>query len=134
MTTQCALAAEAYDEQWKVIDDFILHHPGARHRRRLVFSLIHRTPAGTLLDVGCGNGELLSMISKEFPDRKLSGADLSPEVISKNAQRFPTIDFTVLDIEKESQYPPSTLQNENRRHAITAVGGLSLFQKATRQS
>jgi len=97
-----ALDGKAYDWQWARIDDFILYHPGARHRRRIIFNLINRTKANNLLDVGCGNGELISLIHGRFPTIQLHGVDLSPAVIEENRQRFPYCNFEVLDIESES--------------------------------
>jgi 2-polyprenyl-3-methyl-5-hydroxy-6-metoxy-1,4-benzoquinol methylase len=97
-----ALDAEAYDEQWAVIDDFIAHNPGARHRRRIAFSLIHSVAPQTILDVGCGNGELLMSMKETFPYATFSGVDISPHVIKKNASRFQDITFDVLNLELQS--------------------------------
>jgi len=99
---QAALDGEAYDNQWKVIDDFILHHPGARHRRRILFNLIEQTNARNLLDVGCGNGELISLIKSRFGGIELAGVDLSPEVVGRNRARYPSVKFDVLNIETSS--------------------------------
>jgi trans-aconitate methyltransferase len=55
------------------------------------------------LDVGCGNGELLALLSRAHPEiATLSGADLSPDQVARNRSRFPGIDFNPLNIEKEA--------------------------------
>ena len=95
-----ALDAESYDEQWRKIDDFILYHPGARHRRRLIFAAIEELKPTSICDVGCGNAELLSLIHRRFPNITLYGADLSPEVVRKNQERNPSMKFEVLNLEE----------------------------------
>lgn len=95
-----ALDAASYDQHWRKVDDFILYHPGARHRRRLIFATIAKLKPKSICDVGCGNAELLSLIRRRFPDIVLYGADLSPEVVSKNRERNPTMKFEVLNLEE----------------------------------
>lgn len=95
-----ALDSHCYDEQWRRIDDFILFHPGARHRRRLIYSVIKKLKPESICDVGCGNAELLSLIRREYPSIALYGADLSPEVVRKNQVNKPSMKFEVLDLEE----------------------------------
>ncbi len=108
-----ALGPEAYDEQWSRLDDFIKWNPGARHRRRVTQRLIESTPlisrttsgskVSRILDVGCGPGEYLTLLSEIFGSRaKITGVDLSPQVIAKNQSRFPWAEFSALDITQES--------------------------------
>ena len=93
--------AAAYDERWPEWDDFIRYNPGARHRRRLTLRLIDGLRFGTVLDVGCGNAELLGVLRHAYPAARLNGADFSGEVIQRNRSILPGIPFHVLDIEKE---------------------------------
>ena len=37
----------------------------------------------SLLDLGCGGGDFLLGLSKVFPDKKLEGIDLSPEMVNR---------------------------------------------------
>jgi SAM-dependent methyltransferase len=98
--TAQALNAESYDEQWRRVDDFILYHPGARHRRRLIYDIISQLNPSSICDVGCGNGAMLSLIRARYPGVALYGADLSPEVVKKNLQRYPSMRFEVLNLEE----------------------------------
>jgi ubiquinone/menaquinone biosynthesis C-methylase UbiE len=98
-----SLTAEDYDKQWSVLSDYIKYNPGARHRRRLILKLIKRLPVTNCLDIGCGKGELLILLSRYFNSRiKLTGADLSSGVIKDNLDRIKDADFFTLDIEKEN--------------------------------
>ncbi len=88
-----------YDACWRQWNDFIRFNPGARHRRRLILSAAARVRFQTLLDVGCGNGELLQAFQFSFPKTDFfSGVDLSQEVITRNSLRFNDILFQQLDI------------------------------------
>jgi SAM-dependent methyltransferase len=92
---------DTYDRLWPQLSDFIRYNPGARHRRRHVFELLERCRFESLLDVGCGNAELLRLINARFPGRKLAGADLSAVVVEQNAKALPDMRFFVADIENK---------------------------------
>ena len=95
--------AEEYDSQWEVLNDFIKYNPGARHRRRGILKLLKKARFYNMLDVGCGNGELINDI-KSFYGYAISykGVDLSPEVVAKNNKRCPFASFSALNIEEEA--------------------------------
>jgi SAM-dependent methyltransferase len=95
-----ALTAVEYNEQWSRLGDFIRYNPGARHRRRLILSLVRNLPVKRVLDVGCGPGELLISLSRERPELELVGADLSDEVVESNRHALPQCRFEVLDLFK----------------------------------
>ena len=51
-----------------------------------VLDLLREVPGGTLADLGCGTGEMLQRILREFGDRfRLLGLDLSSESLKKAA-------------------------------------------------
>ncbi len=42
-----------------------------------------------ILDIGCGTGELLGSLARQWPDAELTGIDLSPDMLAKaRAKRF----------------------------------------------
>lgn len=98
-----ALTSLAYDRLWAELPDFVRHNPGSRHRRRKIVRLLRHIDFTSVLDVGCGPGELLVTLRRFFPlVSSFEGVDLSPEVIAATARRHPWIRFSTLDIEKEA--------------------------------
>ncbi len=51
----------------------------------------------TLLDVACGDGYLLELISTKFPNIKLSGIDIDPYFINKAKEKY-SFDFQIKDV------------------------------------
>lgn len=91
-----------YDEHWEALGDFIRYNPGARHRRRIVARMLRPLRFDSVLDVGCGRGEMLLWIRREFPAlQSLWGADVALETIGANRARMPWARFEQLDIERE---------------------------------
>jgi cyclopropane fatty-acyl-phospholipid synthase-like methyltransferase len=92
-----------YESFWQEVPDFVRYNPGARHRRRLVVQALADGRFESLLDVGCGSGELLATLARVHPEAStLAGADLAPSQVAKNQDRFPGVDFYALDIQKTS--------------------------------
>jgi 2-polyprenyl-3-methyl-5-hydroxy-6-metoxy-1,4-benzoquinol methylase len=91
-----------YDRIWSQMSDFIRYNPGARHRRRHVFALLERFRFDSLLDVGCGNGELLRLVDARWPGRSLAGVDLSAAVVDANRAALPRMAFHVANIERDT--------------------------------
>src|SRR5580658_1368439 len=91
-----------YQEFWEGTPDFSRYTPGARHRRRLILDCLSSERFASVLDVGCGNGELLALLHGTHPDvSALAGVDLSPDQVSRNRARLPGMEFFALDIQKE---------------------------------
>lgn len=59
-----------------------------RVHRRLVAAIDARgvAPPADVLDLGCGTGELLRVLARKWPEARLVGLDLSPEMLA-HAQR-----------------------------------------------
>ena len=90
-----------YNTFWEQAPDFVRYNPGARHRRRLILRHLSQRRFSSVLDVGCGNGELLGELGRAHPEiATLAGADLSPEQVATNERRFPSVQFHALNIEK----------------------------------
>lgn len=97
---RAALQPEEYDEQWRRLGDFARFNPGARHRRRVILKLFEGLDVASVLDVGCGPGELILALSEQHPGLQLSGVDLSAEVIEANRRSLSWADFDFIDLEK----------------------------------
>lgn len=102
MTDATTYNRDTYDRIWPQMSDYITYNPGARHRRRHIFAFLDRLRFTSLLDVGCGNGELLRLIDARYPGRRLTGVDLSAVVVEDNARRGPHMTFAVRNVEVEA--------------------------------
>lgn len=65
-----------------------------------VLQWINDLPITSLLDVGCGNGELLAEVHSKHPALRLAGTDISDQIISTNSTKSSEITYSTLDIEQ----------------------------------
>lgn len=75
----------------QIATDFIAH---ARTRKPFAAALA----ADSLLEIGCGTGELAQMIGRIYSPRVLRATDLSPEAVKAAARLHPGIHFATFDI------------------------------------
>lgn len=62
---------------------------------------IRKAPFETLLDAGCGTAPMLSLLTKEYPEKHYTGLDLTPEMIHMAQKKnLPNTRFVVGDCEK----------------------------------
>lgn len=107
LETSASAAADQkafYDEMWRNYGHLDAVSPAAFHRRRLVVQLAskHAKNARNILDVGCGQGELLREVAEAIPGAKVHGADLSEQSIIDSRKRNPTYDLFQLDLTEPS--------------------------------
>jgi 2-polyprenyl-3-methyl-5-hydroxy-6-metoxy-1,4-benzoquinol methylase len=95
-----ALDADHYDEMWRRLEDFLRYNPGARERRHLVLRALrrHARSATSILDVGCGLGEMVSFLTSELPHARFTGVDFSSGAIDSCRRRFPAHTWVVADV------------------------------------
>lgn len=92
-----------YQAFWEETPDFARYNPGARHRRRLIADCLGAERFSSVLDVGCGQGELLALLRGAHPEvASLAGIDLSPDQVARNGERWPDMEFFALDVQKEA--------------------------------
>ena len=61
---------------------------------------LRREQFDTLLDAGCGTAPMLSLLTKEYPDKHFVGLDLTPEMIRKAKEKnLPNTELVVGDCE-----------------------------------
>jgi SAM-dependent methyltransferase len=87
-----------YDRAWSQWGDMIRYSPAPWHRRRLILALARGLRFDSVLDVGCGNGEVLRAFQRHHPGARLCGADVSGKVIDDNAAQLPGMSFHRLDL------------------------------------
>ena len=92
-----------YDQMWKDYGHLDAVSPAAFHRRRVVVGLARRYAADArrILDVGCGQGELLRELSAAIPGSEVHGADLSEQSLLDSRRRNPTFDLFQLNLTHE---------------------------------
>jgi 2-polyprenyl-3-methyl-5-hydroxy-6-metoxy-1,4-benzoquinol methylase len=88
----------AWETKW---DDMKKYGPFSRHLRRIIKHLMQPLSFESILDVGCGQGTLLSELCVEFPHIKPYGIDISSSGIKLTKQRVPNGQFWVLDASQE---------------------------------
>jgi len=70
-----------------------------RHTRRWILKLLKRVRSpSSIADIGCGDGSLLSEVSRVYPHAALYGVDSSGVAIDICQRRIPTGTFSVQDI------------------------------------
>jgi len=92
-----------YDEVWnEVYGDLQDRGPAHRHMRRIYRRLLGDLDYSSALDVGCGAGHNLPLISEGHSMDRIAGADLSKVALAAAAKRHPEAEFFELDIEQDS--------------------------------
>jgi len=66
---------------------------------RITSKILIRRNVKNLIDIGCGNGAFLVMMHNAAPGMKLSGLDISREMVAKSRQRLPGADVVEGDAE-----------------------------------
>jgi SAM-dependent methyltransferase len=98
-----AVNQQFYDEFWQSCPDFSRYNPGVLHRRRGILQQLKKVPHRELLDVGCGNGELLLWLRSMLGGTtRFVGADLSEETVEANRTRHPFAEFHALDVQNRA--------------------------------
>lgn len=91
-----------YDINYASVDDMRQYGPMARHVRRLIFQVIGDLSFGSILDVSCGGGELLSEMAMRYPAVELAGTEYSRRRLEAAAQRIPRERLYQLDLVTEA--------------------------------
>lgn len=78
-------------------------------RSKLVVSLEHNCQNGPVLEVGCGIGYVVDLLSKQFPTLTIDGMDISGVAIQRANETFPNnrfyeCDISVLENAPQKQY------------------------------
>lgn len=86
-----------YEEKTSSWHDAHLYGPAPRHRRRLIRKWISNLSFESVLDVGCSQPFLMQELA-EMGKFKISGCDVSKNVIEDNKFKFPQFNFYSFDI------------------------------------
>ncbi|MFZ5895316.1 MAG: class I SAM-dependent methyltransferase [Myxococcota bacterium] len=96
-----ASAATFYDRVWSDWGHLDERSPAAFHRRRLLICLIREYARSSrrILEVGCGQGNLLRELAREFPAALVYGADVADESLTRAQSHCPRASLFRLDLD-----------------------------------
>jgi 2-polyprenyl-3-methyl-5-hydroxy-6-metoxy-1,4-benzoquinol methylase len=94
--------AARFDTYWDALGKSSRFHPANRFRYHLLRSIVPRyaTAPSRVIDIGCGDGTLLSFIRELFPGAELVGCDVSAAQVDRNRQALPGVTFVAADASK----------------------------------
>jgi SAM-dependent methyltransferase len=94
---------QVYDSGWEDRwDDMKRYGPYSRHVRRWIHHLIAPLNFTSVLDAGCGQGEMLREIQAHYPQvNHVAGIDFSPTSVEITRQRISVGRFEVIDLQTE---------------------------------
>jgi 2-polyprenyl-3-methyl-5-hydroxy-6-metoxy-1,4-benzoquinol methylase len=92
-----------WDHHWDSYGEAAEGNPANIYRRRLIVSMLGRLPAGvTLLDIGCGQGQLAVFLRETYPDVAVWGVDYSAAGVERGrayaAARGAEVSFVQCDL------------------------------------
>src|SRR5438132_785064 len=91
-----------YETWWQDYNEVNKYDPGTRVRKEIICQKIADRKYKTILDIGCGSGELLEEIHRRFPRKILDGNDVSKEALKILDKKKIARKTYVLDLEKEN--------------------------------
>ncbi|MEN8113445.1 MAG: methyltransferase domain-containing protein [Actinomycetota bacterium] len=107
----------------------------ADHRERPGVELMARIPnieARTIVDLGCGTGNLTELLARRWPAAKVIGIDSSPEMIDRAGRDHPELDWVIGDVAQwEPEDPVDLIFSNATLHWLDAHA--SLFRRLRSQ-
>jgi tRNA G46 methylase TrmB len=117
-------AQEEWDRIWMQFHKGLARNPGRLYRHQIINRIIRTSIAGrgqSIVDIGCGTGELLSYLAVEFRSQNLLGLDISHVGILKAQENYPNLNFINL------------ILNYCFVHLVTSSSAIVPFGKFTTQ-
>ena len=104
MKTEEQFKALSVNEFTRAADRYETEHAGVYNICKKdypdILEEVKKEPFKTLLDAGCGTAPMLSLLTKEFPDKLFTGIDITPKMIAVDkAKRLPNTTFICGDCE-----------------------------------
>lgn len=94
-------AQDEWDRIWMQFHRGLARNPGRLYRYHLIDELVvanNRHNRNSIIDVGCGTGELLSHLAVKFGAQNLLGLDISKTGLKIAQESFPNISFGLLEM------------------------------------
>lgn len=87
----------------------------------------------SLLDVGCGTGEMLRLINETFPTIKLAGVDISPNMLEKAKSKIGNMANLILSDSEKLPFDDNSFElvmcNDSFHHYPSPLNVLSEFHR-----
>jgi len=94
-----AVTHDDWDKHWDEYADSAASNPAQRFRRHLILRLLRLgDDRARVLDIGCGQGDLVADLHKAHPNAELCGMDYSQKGIDIAAQKVPSARFFARDL------------------------------------
>lgn len=86
------------------------HEEDAPFKAKYIRKIIEQNKIdfATIAEVGCGTGEVLNVLSKQYPSKKMEGFDISPDAIALAKKKSPPH-----QVQSNLQFHNDDLLNEN---------------------
>lgn len=97
--------ADDWEYHWKQQGGIASLNPAQKYRHALVIQRIRNESPASLIDIGCGQGDLLVALSSEIPSVKLFGLELSSVGASITTEKVPTALIFTKDL-NDATYEP----------------------------
>ena len=97
-----------WDQHWDEYSDAAKRNPAQRMRRQVVRRLLRvgDSPA-RILDIGCGQGDLVAELRVAFPHAELAGIDYSQAGVDSARKKVPDGQFLARDLIADATVPAS---------------------------
>lgn len=87
-----------WDTHWSVYDENTRNNPAQKFRFRLINKILKQIQGSVLVDIGCGQGDLLQYLSDAYPEKTFCGFELSPSGVKATQIKVPSADVKMLDL------------------------------------
>lgn len=107
-----------YERELPGLADYWKKMAAPRFRVQTVLEqLRHRKPS-SVVDLGCGGGQLLDEVQQALPEARLVGVDLSERQIAENRAQKPDIRWLTANLEQPAEW---SADDRQRYEAVTAI-------------
>jgi len=93
-----------YDKWWSEFITANVEDPGTIHRTDLIIKKIKNLGVSSIVDAGCGSGELIRNILSKTKGLNISGFDVSENIIERNKKIYKNIDFFCLNLNENASH------------------------------
>jgi 2-polyprenyl-3-methyl-5-hydroxy-6-metoxy-1,4-benzoquinol methylase len=111
MTASTPTSPDDWDAHWSSFAESMSLNPAQAYRRRLLVRWLSDNAANTatarVIDLGCGQGDLLDTVARTCPNARLFGIELSAEGTEITRRKVPKADVWQRNLLADVDGPPS---------------------------